>query len=30
MMPPAYPFKGVFGFYKGYFRLFPHYDSVKK
>jgi len=26
----AYPFKGIFGFYKGYFSLFPYYDFVKK
>ncbi len=25
-----YAFKGVFGFYKGYFSLFPYYDMVKK
>ena len=25
-----YPFKGVFGFYKGYFSLFPYYEMIKK
>jgi len=24
-----YPFKGIFGFYKGYFNLFPYYDRIK-
>lgn len=25
-----YPFKGIFGFYKGYYSIFPYYDMVKK
>lgn len=25
-----YPFKGIFGFYDGYFSLFPYYDMIKK
>ncbi|MHB8483244.1 MAG: Lnb N-terminal periplasmic domain-containing protein [Nitrospiria bacterium] len=27
---PLYPIKGVFGFYKGFFTVFPYYDTVKK
>jgi len=24
-----YPIKGIFGFYKGYFQVFPYYDMIK-
>lgn len=26
---PLYPIKGVFGFFKGYYSIFPYYDTVK-
>jgi hypothetical protein len=25
-----YPFKGIFGFFNGYYSVFPYYDTVKK
>lgn len=25
-----YPVKGVFGFYKGYFKVFPYYETIKE
>lgn len=25
-----YPIKGIFGFYKGYFKVFPYYDKIKE
>lgn len=25
-----YPFKGIFGFYKGYYKVFPYYERVKE
>lgn len=25
-----YPIKGIFGFYKGYFKIFPYYDMIRK
>jgi hypothetical protein len=25
-----YPFKGIFGYYKGYFKIFPYYERIKE